>query len=98
MAKFSKDNQPVNKGRKAGFKNKRYQFSETLTASALEQLTAAVNIGESWAIQAVIARTHPQLKAVTPVNSLDGHLLAAKIKEVVEFEERLNALEQANKT
>jgi hypothetical protein len=98
MAKFSKDNQPVKNGRKAGGKNKRSQFSDTLTTSALGQLTAAVDSGESWAIQLVIARTHPALKPITPVNSLDGDLLAAKIKEVSEFEERLNALEQANET
>ncbi len=98
MAKFSKDNQPAKNGRKAGGKNKRSQFSETLTASALEQLTAAVDSGESWAIQLVIGRTHPALKPITPVDSLDGDLLAAKIKEVAEFEERLRALEISNES
>ena len=93
MTVFSATNQPKVKGRPAGSKNKRSQFTDTLNKSALEQLTAAVTQGESWAVQLVIARSFPQLKAITPVDSLDGQLLQAKIKEVSEFEERLTLLE-----
>lgn len=97
---FTKDHQPTKgRGRVKGSKNKRSQFTKLLTDEALKQVTAAVASGESWAIQLVINRTHPQLKAITPVDSLDGELLQAKIKEVAEFEQRLLALEaQANES
>jgi hypothetical protein len=90
---FSKTNQPVNNGRPKGSKNKRGQFSKELTEQALEQLTVAVNQCESWAIQEVLKRTHPALKPITPEDSLDGDMLALKMKEISEFEQRLNALE-----
>jgi hypothetical protein len=90
---FSATNQPTNNGRPKGSKNKRGQFSKELTEQALEQLTLAVNKGESWAIQEVFKRTHPTLKPITPVDSLDGDMLALKIKEISELEQRLIALE-----
>jgi hypothetical protein len=90
---FSATNQPANNGRPKGSRNKRGQFSKELTEQALEQLTLAVNKGESWAIQEVFKRTHPTLKPITPEDSLDGVMLALKIKEVSDFEERLLNLE-----
>ncbi len=90
---FSATNQPANNGRPKGSRNKRGQFSQKLAEQALEQLTVAVNQGESWAIQEVFKRTHPTLKPITPVDSLDGDMLALKIKEISEFEERLLNLE-----
>jgi hypothetical protein len=90
---FSATNQPSNNGRPKGSRNKRGQFSQELAEQALEQLTLAVNQGESWAIQEVFKRTHPTLKPVTPVDSLDGDMLALKIKEISELEQRLIALE-----
>jgi hypothetical protein len=41
----------------------------------------------------VLKRISPALKPITPEDSLDGHMLALKIKEVSEFEERLLNLE-----
>jgi hypothetical protein len=93
MYMFSATNQPSNNGRPKGSRNKRGQFSQELAEQALEQLTLAVNQGESWAIQEVFKRTHPTLKPVTPVDSLDGDMLALKIKEISELEQRLIALE-----
>ncbi len=93
---FSKDHQPTKNGRPKGSRNKRSQFGDAMTATALKQLQAAVDDGESWAVQLVLNKTHPSLKPVTPVNSLDGELLQAKIKELSEFEERLAALERQN--
>jgi hypothetical protein len=93
MYMFSATNQPSNNGRPKGSRNKRGQFSQKLAEQALEQLTLAVNQGESWAIQEVFKRTHPTLKPVTPVDSLDGDMLALKIKEISELEQRLIALE-----
>jgi hypothetical protein len=93
MYMFSATNQPSNNGRPKGSRNKRGQFSQELAKQALEQLTLAVNQGESWAIQEVFKRTHPTLKPVTPVDSLDGDMLALKIKEISELEQRLIALE-----
>ncbi len=93
MPQFSQTNQPAKNGRKVGSKNKKSQFSDILTTSALEQLTAAVNNGESWAIQTVIARTHPQLKAITPEASLDGELIQAKITELTVLKQKVEALE-----
>ena len=90
---FSATNQPVKNGRPKGSKNKRGQFSKELTEQALEQLSVAVNQCESWAIQEVLKRTHPALKPITAEDSLDGDMLALKMKEISEFEQRLNALE-----
>ena len=93
---FSATNQPVNNGRPKGSKNKRGQFSKELTEQALEQLTVAVNQGESWAIQEVVKRTHPTLKPITPVDSIDGDYIKAKMFEIQEMEQRLLALENQN--
>ena len=92
--KFSATNQPPGKnGRPKGSRNKRSQFSDVMTATALEKLESALSEGESWAIQLIINRTHPALKAITPRDSLDGEFLKLKMKEISEFEERIQALE-----
>jgi hypothetical protein len=93
MAKFSTTNQPQNNGRPIGSKNKRSQFSEVMTSKALEQLETALNQGEQWAIEAVLKRTHAPLKAITSENSLDAEFLKLKMKEISEFDERIQALE-----
>lgn len=93
MALFTSTEQPARRGRKKGSKNKRGAISEALQKDAITKLEAAVLQGKPWAIQAVIDRTMPKLKAITPTDSLDGEMLAAKIKEVAEFEARLLALE-----
>jgi hypothetical protein len=69
---FSATNQPPNNGRPKGSRNKLGQFSQELAEQALEQLTLAVNQGESWAIQEVLKRISPTLKPITPEESLDG--------------------------
>jgi hypothetical protein len=97
MAKFTADNQPKGRGRPKGSPNARGKISSTIAAEAMAQLEKAVFSGESWAINEVLKRLSPTLKPITPEDSLDGEMLAAKIKEVAEFEERLKALEdQAN--
>jgi hypothetical protein len=93
---FSATNQPANNGRPKGSRNKRGQFSQELVKQALEQLTLAVNQGESWAIQEVLKRISPTLKPITPEESLDGDMLMMKIKEIQELEQRLIALEAHN--
>lgn len=93
MARFTQDNQPSGRGRKLGGKNKRSQFSNELTATALAQLEIAVEQGEQWAVETILKRTHAPLKAITPVNSLDGEFLTLKMRELNEFEARLVALE-----
>jgi hypothetical protein len=93
---FSSINQPANNGRPKGSRNKRGQFSQELAEQALEQLTLAVNQGESWAIQEVLKRISPTLKPITPEESLDGDMLMLKIKEIQELEQRLIALEAHN--
>jgi hypothetical protein len=94
MAKFTATNQPTGNGRPLGSKNKRSQFTDAMTSTALEKLNIALSDGESWAIQLVINRTHPALKAITPEGSLDGEFLKLKMKEISEFDERIAALEQ----
>ena len=94
MAKFTATNQPTGKGRPRGSKNKRSQFTDAMTSTALDKLDIALADGESWAIQLVINRTHPALKAITPEGSLDGDFLKLKMKEISEFDERIAALEQ----
>jgi hypothetical protein len=93
---FSATNQPANNGRPKGSRNKRGQFSKELAEQALEQLTLAVNQGESWAIQEVLKRISPTLKPITPEESLDGDMLMLKIKEIQELEQRLLVLEAQN--
>ena len=94
MAKFSTTNQPKNNGRPVGSKNKRSQFTDTMTSKALEKLEIALNEGQQWAIEAVLKRTHAPLKAITPEFSLDAEYLKLKMKEISEIEERIQALEQ----
>lgn len=93
MAKFSTTNQPQSNGRPIGSKNKRSQFSEVMTSKALEQLGIALNQGEQWAIETILKRTHAPLKAITPENSLDAEFLKLKMKEISEFDERIQVLE-----
>lgn len=93
MAKFSVTNQPRGNGRKLGSKNKRSQFSDVMTQTALEKLNEALANGDQWAIETILKRTHAPLKAITPENSLDGEFIKLKMKEISEFEERLKALE-----
>ena len=92
--KFSATNQPTGKGRPRGSKNKRSQFTDAMTSTALDKLDIALADGEIWAIQLIINRTHPALKAITPEGSLDGDFLKLKMKEISEFDERIAALEQ----
>lgn len=94
MSEFSKDNQPVKRGRPKGSKNKRGQFSEKLSNEAISKLEAAVAQGEQWAIVEVLKRVAPPLKPITDANSLDGRMLEAKIFEITELEERLAELER----
>tara|TARA_R110000850_G_C9986519_1_gene466537 strand:+ start:3807 stop:4100 length:294 start_codon:yes stop_codon:yes gene_type:complete len=92
--KFTATNQPSKRGRKVGSLNKKSQFTDAMTSTALEKLDIALSDGESWAIQLVINRTHPALKAITPEGSLDGDFLKLKMKEISEFDERIQSLEQ----
>ncbi len=93
MARFSTTNQPESNGRPVGSKNKRSQFTDTMTSKALEQLEIALNEGEQWAVETVLKRTHAPLKSITPENSLDAEYLKLKMKEISEFDERITALE-----
>jgi D-serine dehydratase len=68
-------------------------ISETLSQKTLERLTQAVDDGEAWAVQAVLDRVAPKLKAITPQSSLDGELIQARILEIRDLEQRLLALE-----
>ena len=49
-------------------------------------------------METVLKRTHAPLKAITPLDSLDGEYLAAKIFEIKELELRLSALEAQGQT
>jgi hypothetical protein len=93
MAKFSSENQPQNRGRKKGTKNRRLAISESLEKTTLEKLSEALDASEPWAIQAVLDRIAPKLKAITPEHSLDGEFLKLKALEIRELEQRLQALE-----
>ena len=90
---FSKDQQPIKNGRPKGSRNVKSQFSAAMTKTALEQLQAALDKGEQFAIDLVLKRTHPLMKPVTPVDSLDGKILQAKLLEMTELEQRIKALE-----
>ena len=81
-------------GRPRGAKGKRLQLPAELTTEAIAALAEAVAAGDVQAIRLVLDRTIPALKAITPESSLDGELMALKIKELAEFEQRLAAIEQ----
>lgn len=80
-------------GRPRGAKGKRLQLPAELTSDAIAALAEAVAGGDVQAIRLVLDRTIPALKAVTPESSLDGELMALKIRELAEFEQRLAAIE-----
>ena len=80
-------------GRPRGAKGKRLQLPSELTSDAIAALAEAVAGGDVQAIRLVLDRTIPALKAVTPESSLDGELMALKIRELAEFEQRLAAIE-----
>ena len=80
-------------GRPRGAKGKRLQLPPELTSDAITALAEAVAGGDVQAIRLVLDRTIPALKAVTPESSLDGVLMALKIRELAEFEQRLAAIE-----
>ena len=82
-------------GRPRGAKGKRLQLPSELTSDAITALAEAVAGGDVQAIRLVLDRTIPALKAVTPESSLDGELMALKIRELAEFEDRITALENA---
>ena len=96
MAQFSTTHQPASKGRPKGSKNVRGKISKEMSDKALQKLDEALNIGEAWAIQEVVKRTHPTLKPITPVDSIDGDYIKAKMFELQEMEQRLLALENQN--
>ena len=83
-------------GRPKGAKGKRNQIPEELTADALAKLAALVAEGDTQAVRMVLDRVIPTLRAVTPENSLDGKLIAAKLAELETFEARIAALEEAS--
>jgi len=92
MTQFKEGNN-ASKGRPKGSKNKRGKITDSLAAEALRQLENAVCSAEPWAITEVLKRLSPTLKAITPLDSLDGQFLTLKMKEISEFESRLQALE-----
>ena len=94
MAQFSKDNQPVNRGRKRGSKNKSLLLPAKITEEAISQLQEAVKAGDLKAILWTLDRTHPSIKPVTDRSSLDGEMLQLKIKEITELEQRIAELEK----
>ena len=96
MAQFKEGNN-ASKGRPKGSKNKRGKITDSLAAEALRQLESAVCSAEPWAITEVLKRLSPTLKAITPLDSLDGEFLTLKMRELNEFEARLVALENNEK-
>ena len=93
---FTTANQPANNGRRKGSKNKRSAFSDDITAEALVQLGKALSEGSPWAIQEVLKRTHPTLKAITPSDSIDGELLALKV-DVAKVMASINADQETSR-
>lgn len=83
-------------GARPGAGRKRVALPLKLRTLALDKLTALVEQGDVGAVKMVIDRHWPQLRAITPENSLDGKLIAAKLAELETFEARIAALEEAS--
>ena len=92
--KFSSEHQPKqNIGRPKGSRNAKGQFSNKMTATALDKLQQALDDGNFHAIQLVLSRTHPAYKAATDPESIDGKYLELRSLEISEFDKRIAALE-----
>jgi hypothetical protein len=94
MAKFEKGQSGNLNGRPKGSRNKRSLIDEDTKKEAKKQLQDAVKNGEQWAIQSVLDRMEPKLKAITPEGSLDAEVLELKIQEVTELADRISKLEE----
>ena len=97
MAKFTKDNQPEGRGRPVGSQNKQKAEFRRGGRKLLDNLMARALDGCDEAAKLVlpfIAKPKPY----TEICSLDGELLQARIKEITELEQRLEALEQSAKS
>lgn len=82
-------------GARPGAGRKRSPLPKKLTDAALVRLGELVDAGDVGAVKMVIDRSFPALKSVTPTGTLDAQLLQLKIKELSEFEQRLQALEDS---
>lgn len=96
MAEFKAGNQR-GRGRPKGSKNVKQAITPEMQSKAKAVLLSALEAGEQWAAIEVLKRIAPPLKAITPENSIDHQLIDVRIKEAYEFEQRLRALEDAQK-
>ena len=88
--KFSSEYQPERRRGKA-------QLPQKFKKEALEKLEDALLASESWAVKEVLDRFYPKFKQSTDPTSIDAKALEAKILEVYELKDRLEALEDASK-
>jgi len=101
MAEFKTGNKKA-VGRPRGSKNAKTLLPKTLTDEALKQLKAKVQAGDLTAITFTLNRIYPALKPTATASELEltkaqTELTKFKIKELAEFEQRLHALEDAQK-
>ncbi len=99
MAKFSKEHQPNadKRGRPTGSPNKQKSEFRRGGKQLLSDLMTRALAGDDEAAKMVlpfISKPKPH----TEICSLDGELLQARIKEITELEQRLEALEQSAKS
>lgn len=97
MAKFTKDNQPEGRGRPTGSQNKQKAEFRKGGKQLLNDLMERALNGDDEAAKLVLPFLSKP-KAYTEQDTLDGQLLEARIKEITELEQRLEALEQAAKS
>lgn len=101
MAEFKAQNKKA-VGRPRGSKNAKTLLPKKLTDEALKQLESKVKDGDLTAITFTLNRIYPSLKATATGAELglveaQTELAHFKVKELGEFQARLDALEQANK-
>ena len=96
MAKFSKEHQPNadKRGRPVGSQNKQKAEFRAQGKQLLHDLMTRALAGDDESAKMIlpfISKPKPH----TEITTLDGQLLQARIKEITELEQRLEALEQA---
>lgn len=97
MARFSKDNQPIKRSPRGKAKQPGLELIKKAQPQIIQAVIDKALEGDMQAAGILLKRVAPELKPITDPSSIDAELLRAKIFEVSEMKNRIEALEaQAN--